>query len=145
MEGISGWSRRKGIKGEKLLKADKIFFPINTGAHWMMLVLSPQDKKIDFLDSLDSGVTSSRRNFMSKAREWLKMELGKAYKAEEWTESDVVSSQQTNGNDCGAFACFNALASASGKEYGEVLAKDMQNGRRVMGAALLGFHGAFDV
>ncbi|KAK3678122.1 hypothetical protein LTR78_002217 [Recurvomyces mirabilis] len=145
MEGIAGWSRRKGIKGEKLLKAEKIFFPINTGAHWMMLVISPQDKKLDFLDSLDTGLSSNRTTFMHKARAWLAMELGKAYKAEEWKETGAVSSQQTNGNDCGAFACFNALASASGKEYSEVLAKDMQNGRRVMGAALIGFKGAFDV
>ncbi|KAK5117293.1 hypothetical protein LTR62_005910 [Meristemomyces frigidus] len=145
MDGIAKWSRRKGIKGDKLLTAEKIFFPINTGSHWMMMIISPTERKIDFLDSMSTSLNSSgRKQFLGLAREWLALELGKAYRAEEWTESPALSSQQTNSNDCGVFSCFNALASGLGLEYGEVDAADMQLGRRVIGAALMGYAGVLD-
>lgn len=140
MAGIGRWSRRMGIKGDKLLHADKIFFPINTGAHWMLLIISPKTKTIEYLDSL--GQTG--KQFFKIAREWLEMELGpKLYKAEEWTQSRSKSSCQLNTDDCGAFTCLNGLAAAKGYEFSDVQAGKMQEARRMMGAVLLngGFSG----
>lgn len=135
---IARWSRRKGIQGKKLLKAQKIFFPINTGAHWMLLIISPLDRKIEFLDSMGQ----SSRSWMRIAREWLLLELGDAYKAEEWTDSSAKSELQDNSFDCGMFTAMNGLASAKGREFVEV-GTDMDMARRMMVAVLLngGFKG----
>ena len=147
VEGLKTWSRRQGIQGEKLLRAQKIFFPINTGAHWMLLIIHPQTKTIEFLDSLHNMHGGQGKIWFKIARQWLAMELGKQYKEEEWTDSKAQSSLQTNGNDCGALTCFNALAAAKGRGYEEVSAEKMQDARRLMGAVLLngGFEGDFEL
>lgn len=149
VEGISRWSRRKGIQGPKLLECEKVFFPINTGAHWQLLIISPKKREIEFLNSINDGGHDSRsKQFFKLAREWLQMELNEAYVAGEWTDkTESVSAQQTNSDDCGAFVCFNALISAKGKgEYTDLALPgyEMQPfGRRLMAAILLngGFTG----
>ena len=133
--GIQTWSRRKGIKGEKLLQAEKIFFPVNTGAHWMLLVISPKKRKIEFLDSLNQGSVNDK--FYAIARDWLKMELGDKYKAEEWKDVQTMSSWQQNSNDCGVFACFNALAAAKDYPYCMIGQGKIGDARRIMAAVLL--------
>lgn len=115
--GIQTWSRRKGIKGDKLLQCKRIFFPLNPGNHWTLLVISPEDHTIEYLDSLDSGTSKSPRKSDSLAkfaRDWLKMELGTKYVDDEWTVIDRRSSQQNNGADCGVFTCLNGAVSALG-------------------------------
>ena len=139
---LKTWTRRLGIKGPKLLEAEKLYLPVTTGAHWMLLVVSPQAKTIEYLDSLPSSTRG--RPFFRIAREFLAMELGaKAYVAADWTESAVHSSVQDNLDDCGAFACLNGLASAKGADFADVAAEKMQDGRRMIGAILIngGFHG----
>lgn len=139
--GIETWSRRKNIKGEKLLRAEKIFFPINTGAHWTLLIISPVNKTIYYLDSL----RGSGRKAFQLAREWLKMELKSKYHADEWTESHEKSEVQLDGTDCGVFACLNALAVAKGRSFQKVEADKMRDGRKYMIAVLMngGFKGEF--
>lgn len=140
VQALKNWSRRKGIQAEKLLRCERIFFPINTGAHWVLLIISPQDRKIEFLDSAGG----KKAPYFDTARKWLKMELGDNYHADEWCEADSVSTKQLNFDDCGVFACMNALASAKGKEYTEVPGtRGMEDARRMIVAVLLngGFHG----
>ncbi|KAK5714710.1 hypothetical protein LTR17_017100 [Elasticomyces elasticus] len=136
MEGIRTWSRRKGIQGEKLLKCEKVFFPVNTGAHWLLLIISPKEKTIEYLDSLHDLRPGEEKKWFKMMRQWLEMELEKKYVADEWTESRAESSMQTNSDDCGAFTCFNGLAATTGVSFGEVTASKMQMGRRVMAAVL---------
>ena len=137
VQGIATWSRRKGIKGEKLLKAERIFFPVNTGAHWMLLIISPRKKRIEFLDSLNDSEGNYSQRFYGIAREWLAMELGDKYKAEEWENYPTRSSWQQNSDDCGVFACFNALASAKEYPFYAVGMGKMRDARRLMAAILL--------
>lgn len=146
IQGVKTWSRRKGIAGEKLLRAKKIFFPINTGAHWMLMIISPIERKIEYLDSLGGTYPSSRKKYFGVAREWLKMELGNAYKADEWLDAKSTSTQQLNADDCGMFTCINALSSAKGKAFNEV-PENMGDARRMMVALMLngGFHGDWEL
>ncbi|EME40917.1 hypothetical protein DOTSEDRAFT_104009, partial [Dothistroma septosporum NZE10] len=141
MKSISGWSRRVGIKGKiqgtneyKIMKTKKIFFPINSGAHWMLMIIDVQNREIQFLDSL--GGKSAQ--YFKIARQWLEMELSEAYVPDEWTESKVTSQRQRNFDDCGVFTCINALASAVGRDFQDFgVTKGMDDARRMMGAILV--------
>ena len=132
--GIKGWSRRKGIMGEKMLKAEKIFFPINTGSHWLLLIIHPKQRKIELLDSLRR---KSSGQFWKIARDWIKQELGDAYDEAEWTESSERSNLQSNIDDCGVFTAMNGLAAAKGYPFDAVVASGMKDARRTMAAVLL--------
>lgn len=131
---IQRWSRRKGISGAKLLKAEKIFFPINVGGHWQLTIISPQEKDIEFLDSLRR---KPEKHFKA-AREWLAMELGeKLYEADEWTETHGRSNRQGNVNDCGVFVVMNSLAAAKGYPFTDVSMPKMPDARRMVAAVLV--------
>jgi Ulp1 family protease len=132
---ISRWSTRKKIKGRNLLKCDKIFFPASKNKHWTLLIISPKARKIEYLDSLRGG--GNRKLFFRIAREWLAMELGIQYDASEWTEEDLESQMQHNGDDCGVFTCFNALASAKDKNFQFVDGYRMYEARRLAAAILM--------
>ncbi|KAF2772687.1 cysteine proteinase, partial [Teratosphaeria nubilosa] len=141
---IKNWSRRKGIQGTALIKAEKVYFPINSGAHWTLLIISPTARTIEYLDSLGG----KNRHAFTTARAWLAMELGDAFDPKEWTEVDGMSQQQKNGDDCGVFACVNGFASVKGVEFGRVESvKGMMDVRRWMVAVLLngGFEGEFEL
>lgn len=133
IKSIARWGRRQQISEKKLLQCEKIFFPVNTGAHWVLLVLSPKERTMEFLDSAGG----SGRTFFKLAREWLDMELGMCYVAEEWTELSSKSETQQNLDDCGVFTCINALASAKGADYSAVPGKDMKPAREFIASVLL--------
>ncbi|KEQ65578.1 cysteine proteinase, partial [Aureobasidium melanogenum CBS 110374] len=112
---IERWSRRKGIKGDKLLECKRIFFPVNPGNHWSLLVICPDIHTIEYLDSLDVGYSEDNRKstrYIKLGRQWLQMELGDKYVEGEWKEVDRRSAIQNNGSDCGVFTCLNGFASA---------------------------------
>lgn len=141
---LSGWSKRKRIKGKKLLGVEKVFFPINNGSHWILLVISPKSRTIEVLDSL-GGQPSPYFKF---ALEWLAMELGADYNPDEWERSPAKSSLQLNYDDCGVFTCVNALASAKNMAAADVVSVDgMKDARRMMVAVLLngGFKGDWEL
>jgi hypothetical protein len=133
MKSISRWSKRMDVSGAKLLQSERIFFPINSGSHWTLLVISPQDRQISFLDSL--GGQGPR--YIEHARDWLAMELGDAYLPDEWSEVVGQSSAQGNMDDCGVFTCLNGLASARGREFTEVNHDRMPLARRMIAGVLL--------
>ncbi|KAI5239037.1 cysteine proteinase [Aureobasidium subglaciale] len=111
---IERWSRRKGIKGDKLLQCKRIFFPVNPGNHWSLLVICPDIHTIEYLDSLDGGHSANRKSakYIKLGREWLEMELSDKYVEAEWNPVDRRSAIQNNGSDCGVFTCLNGLTSA---------------------------------
>ena len=135
IDAISRWSTRKKIKGHHLLKCDKIFFPASKNNHWTLLIISPKERKIEYLDSLGGG--GNRKVFFRIAREWLAMELGVQYDASEWTEEDTQSQMQHNGDDCGVFTCFNALASVKDGDFQFVDGTRMYEARRLAAAILM--------
>ena len=143
--GIRNWAKRQKIDGTKLLQVERIFFPACVGgAHWILLIISPKERKLEVLDSMGG----SRKKYFEMLRDFLEMELGKDYIPDEWTESKVRSESQMNSDDCGVFVCLNALASAKNKPFSDVPARDdMVNARRMIVAVLLnqGFHGDWDL
>ncbi|THX69921.1 cysteine proteinase [Aureobasidium pullulans] len=115
VDAIKRWSRRKGIMGDKLLQCKRIFFPVNPGNHWSLLVICPDNHTIEYLDSLDVGRSEENRKsskYINLGRQWLQMELGDKYVDEEWNTVDRRSSIQNNGSDCGVFTCLNGFVSA---------------------------------
>ena len=135
VQSVARWARRAKLGGEKLFKAKTLFIPINlTGAHWSLLMIHPQARQIHSLDSLSPG---GDQLAIKLAKDWLKAELGSRYVAQEWEVLRTSSTQQTNGKDCGVFACINALAYVRGAPYAGVQAEDMEEARRMMVAALV--------
>ncbi|KAF2208975.1 hypothetical protein CERZMDRAFT_20408, partial [Cercospora zeae-maydis SCOH1-5] len=144
IKSISRWARRQQIGDQKLLECEKIFFPVNTGAHWVLLIISPKGRTLEFLDSAGG----SGRSFFKLAHEWLAMELGTKYIEEEWTELESRSQHQLNMDDCGVFTCMNALASAKGLEFEAVKpVRDMKRAREFITCVLLdgGFGKSFEL
>ncbi|KAF2149035.1 cysteine proteinase, partial [Myriangium duriaei CBS 260.36] len=145
---IAGWSRRKGIKNDKLLQAERIFFPTNTGAHWTLLTISGKHKTIEYLDSMNAEGYGSKRN-IDLAKKWLQMELGGKFVEDEWKILRTTSAQQNNMNDCGVFACLNGWALGKGLEdpSGEFEDGEIPLARRMVAAVLMngGFTGEFDL
>ncbi len=143
MSSISRWSKRYWKKDpSKLLQCEKVFLPINTGAHWTLLVISPKNRIIEYFDSMGGP----KGRFFKIAREWLLMELGEKYVGVDWTDLDSRSAFQSNSNDCGCFVCFNGLMNAKGDQCYEMLGREGYSigmGRRLMAAILLngGFAG----
>lgn len=101
---------RIGNDPTKLLEVETLLVPVNSNAHWTLLVISPKAKKIEYIDSF----RSSNRVPTMVARKFLETFLGGAYNAKEWVEVETISPRQRNTWDCGVFVCTNAECIASG-------------------------------
>lgn len=148
VDSIKTWSRRKGIKNDKLLQTHRIFFPINEHSHWTLLTISGREKTIQYLDSMsDTGWLKTR--YTDIAKQWLAMELGGSYKPDEWRVLHTKTSQQCNANDCGVFTCLNGLALSAGSQdpSADFDEHDIPDARAMFIAMLLngGFKGSLDL
>jgi Ulp1 family protease len=143
---VKMWAKRAKFPGATLLKLIKLFIPIHLGNHWVLLLINPQRKSITVYDSMSSQTMT--RRILSTGRDYLRHELGDAWKEDEWTDIDGKSSQQANGSDCGVFTCFNALATFYG-DPNELIPDelDLVDARKMMAAILVngGFSGDFDL
>jgi sentrin-specific protease 1 len=135
VQSVSRWTRRPKLDNKRVMDAEMLFFPVNSGIHWTLLTISPKARTIEYLDSM-GGVN---RKAFAIARQWLKMEAKELYKEEEWKEVFGRSPMQTNSMDCGVFTCLNGMAVLRGfnpaKTYGSV---DISRGRMQIAAILLG-------
>lgn len=142
-DSVHRWLTRAHLDGTKLLSVKKIFVPINcSNSHWTLIVISPQDRTIEYLDSLGAG----GGNRFNVVKNWLRYELKGDYVEVDWTLIEHQSPQQNNHSDCGAFVCFNSYARLRDLEPMNVFeAKDMPSGRKQIAATLLnkGFTGVF--
>jgi len=140
---VSRWGKRKKIQGSNVLKAKIIYVPICVANHWTLLTILPQDRKIEYLDSLGG----KGQNFIAKAIEWLAHELKDLWKPNEWTIVTGRSDHQANGSDCGVFTVMNAFAVLRGFRPDETVKADhMDLARWQVAATLLhgGCTGEFD-
>ena len=102
---VSRWAKRAKIGGKKLLDLQKIFVPINSGAHWTLLVVAPQTKSVTYYNSMSGGGMKWKQPIFA----WLRSELGKDFEANDWMfEARADSPQQTNMSDCGVFTITTA-------------------------------------
>jgi len=141
-KGVERWPKRMGIEGKKLLEAELVFVPINSGMHWTLLVIKPKERCMQYYDSL----YTTGAPIMNKAREWLQGQLGDDYDDDEWIARIAASPKQTNTSDCGVFTITTAKMIMLGWDpYYAYGAAEIPVQRQRILAELMngGFHGDF--
>lgn len=104
-EGVRRWAGRAKIGGKNLLETEQVFIPINSGMHWTLCVVSGKNKTITHYNSLGGN----GRRYVETVKEWVKKELGPAFREEDWALNSVGQSpQQQNMDDCGVFTITSA-------------------------------------
>ena len=133
--------KRRKVPGKCFMQVDTMFVPICTGNHWTVGVVRPIAKTIEYFDSFGG----SAQTFVRLMRNWLKFQLGDAYIEEEWKVPRTGCAVQSNGYDCGVFACTTSLCVAIGLDTSCYSETDMTQQRRNIAAVLLneGFVGDF--
>jgi hypothetical protein len=136
---VSRWMKRKKAEGKKLLDVECVLIPVNSLSHWTLIVVSPRQRTVEYLDSFGG----SPQVFVSNTLAWLRTELGEDWREEEWRILETKSAQQTNSYDCGVFAVTNAECVVGGVATGAYSRHDMTEQRRRIAAVLLnrGFGG----
>jgi sentrin-specific protease 1 len=143
--GVKNWLKRAKCPGKKLLKVKKLFIPIHTGVHWVLLVVEGDKKRVRVYDSSYNATTGKR--FLKTAFDYLREEIGEAFlEATEdnggWRFENGGSGRQKNGSDCGVWTCFNAWSSLYGKPQDLMPELDhLHDARKTMAAILM--KGAF--
>ncbi|KAF2432606.1 cysteine proteinase [Tothia fuscella] len=142
---FSRWGRRKGVKliGKDILQAKKIFFPVCDGGHWTVVVVYPQRKHIEYLDSF--GNKGDR--YTKPIRRWLAHELADEWFEYEWEDIYFRSGKQDNARDCGVFVIMNSWAALRDLQPGgTVCQRDMPTARWLIASILLnhGFHTKYE-
>ena len=105
-EQVSRWALKKNLGQDKFLDARLILIPICDQSHWRLIAIKPQQKLVEYYDSLDNDGT----RYCLHVMHFLHKVLGKKYCKGEWDFRKRPSVQQKNTSDCGVFTCFNALA-----------------------------------
>ncbi|EXJ80322.1 hypothetical protein A1O1_08465 [Capronia coronata CBS 617.96] len=104
-DGVRRWASRAKIGGKNLLETEQVFIPINSGMHWTLCVVSGKNKTITHYNSLGGN----GRRYVQTVKEWVRQELGAAFKEEEWSLNAVGESpRQQNMDDCGVFTITSA-------------------------------------
>ncbi|EXJ62840.1 hypothetical protein A1O7_03281 [Cladophialophora yegresii CBS 114405] len=104
-DGVKRWASRAKIGGKALLETEAVFIPINSGAHWTLLVVLGKTRSATHYNSM----AGSGRRYIAAVKTWLAGELGSQYKEEEWTFVERGESpMQSNMDDCGVFAITSA-------------------------------------
>lgn len=132
---VKRWADRRQLGGKNLLDAQILLFPICDNQHWRLLVIKPQERLIEYYDSLNGDGTP----YTKVALDYLQMELGPYYVATEWTVvSEQRSSRQKNSSDCGIFTVLNALVLLRGEEHNRVVSTwGMEDARFRVAATLM--------
>ncbi|KAF2265820.1 cysteine proteinase [Lojkania enalia] len=107
---VKRWASRKQLGKEQLLDAKLLLFPICSGSHWRLIALRPQERVIEYLDSLYQDEASGNP-YICAICSYLQMELEELYQPNEWKIlRRQRSPKQSNASDCGVFTVLNALA-----------------------------------
>ncbi|KAF2682073.1 cysteine proteinase [Lentithecium fluviatile CBS 122367] len=132
---VERWAGRQNLDGAKFLDAQLLFFPICDSAHWRLLVIKPQERKIEYYDSLGG----SGEQYTDIALQYIEMTLGRHYVASEWRVStEQRSLQQKNASDCGIFTVLNALVLLRGEAPNRVVVnRGMEAARRRVAITLM--------
>lgn len=132
-QSVSRWMKRKKAEGKKLLEVETVLIPVNNASHWTIIVVSPQQRTIEYLDSF----AGNSKVFINNTKAWLAAELGSAWHEDEWRVLNTQSAAQLNGFDCGVFTITNAECVAGGIATDSYDWADMANQRRRIAAVLL--------
>jgi hypothetical protein len=132
---VRRWAKRKHMEGKKLLDVQLLLIPICDHGHWRLLAIKPQDRTVEYLDSLEYDGTMIIRTAFA----WLKQELGPLWVESQWKVVQAQRSrQQLNGRDCGVFTCGNAVALIRNEDPNILEVDDgMNNARRRIAVSLI--------
>lgn len=135
VQSVKRWAIKAKIGGKSLESVERVFIPVHSGAHWTLLVVSPMAHTIEYFDSLDRGPGP----FIKVAKDWLKQEMGKSYKEDEWRVvlADGGGPQQSNSSDCGVFAVTTAKMVLLGIDPAAYSSLDIPLQRKRMVAELM--------
>lgn len=125
----------KWTKKVDLFTFDRIVFPINhNNTHWTSGCINFKDKRIEYFDSLASkGLPSVYTNLRAYIDAEHRAKKGRAYDFTGWTDFyDPSMPQQSNGSDCGVFACQTMEHRARGVDAYEFDQGDIDSLRKVM-------------
>ncbi|KAI1353209.1 hypothetical protein F5Y01DRAFT_312992 [Xylaria sp. FL0043] len=104
------FSRKWNLTPANFFDADTVLIPVNSNAHWTLIVIRPSRKTVSYMDSFHSRNERQLRH----AYEWLKIFLGDKFIADEWQTQEFGAPRQTNAWDCGMFVITNAMCLALG-------------------------------
>lgn len=144
IKSVLNWVKRAKISGRAFLDTDTVLIPINDHLHWTLLVISGARRTVTYYDSLGGKGRAYTDFGLALARGTLGEE---AWAEGEWSVHVRGSIQQTNGLDCGAFVCLNALALVKGLDPLDAFEEPaIPQARRQIAATLInaGFTGEFD-
>jgi sentrin-specific protease 1 len=146
-DGITRWLGKRNVKlqGKNFLQAKLILLPICSMSHWTLVVIKPQERIMEYLDSL-SGENMDQSKIRA-AILFVRNELGRDFDQDEWDFRFGQSPQQDNGVDCGAFVIMNAMATIRGFTPNLwVRSSEMLTARRMIVAQLMngGYTGEFE-
>lgn len=132
-QSVSRWMKRKKAEGKKLLEVETLLIPVNNASHWTIIVVSPKERTIEYLDSF----SGAGKVFINLTKEWLAAELGSYWREEEWRVLSTQSAEQLNGFDCGVFLVTNAECVVGGIATDSYNWDDMAAQRHRIAAVLL--------
>lgn len=116
-ETLANWADKANLTNGRLLHSRIILLPVCLEHHWRLVVLNPQVRTIDYLDSLHKPHT----RFTDAARALLKAVLGDRYNANRWEyNTKKQSATQKNEKDCGVFVYLNAVAAVKNFKPDEI-------------------------
>ncbi|KAK6345957.1 Smt3-specific protease [Orbilia blumenaviensis] len=130
---VARWAKRSGAAGEQILQVKGVIIPIHRNMHWTLAYVNVEKKRFEYYDSL-----AGNWDPISLLRGWMRDEVGKKYKDEEWEDLYLGSQtpQQGNGFDCGVFLCKTAEVIARGGVM-NFSQKDIPKIRKMMQVELL--------
>lgn len=137
------FSRKWNMNANNFLDIDTILIPVNSNAHWTLLVIRPSRRTVSYLDSFHHRNETQIR----LAFKWLQGFLGSKFVADDWSTQEFGAPRQRNAWDCGMFVITNAMCLALGISPMCYSEEEMPIQRRRIAAMLLngGFHGDFDL
>ncbi|EMR11295.1 hypothetical protein PNEG_00324 [Pneumocystis murina B123] len=101
-QGVRRWTKRAKVN---ILEQDYVLIPIHLGIHWCMSIINFKKKRFEYWDSLNG---KSGKVFLL-LRDYLFQESGNTINLDDWIDYIPESGPiQTNGYDCGVFACKTA-------------------------------------
>lgn len=137
------FNRKWNMNANNFLDIDTILIPVNSNAHWTLLVIRPSRRTVSYMDSFHHRSEQQIR----LAYKWLEGFLGAKFVADDWSTQEFGAPRQRNAWDCGMFVITNAMCLALGISPMCYSEQEMPIQRRRIAAMLLngGFHGDFDL
>lgn len=132
---MSRWLNRAKLTKQGLLYCRFLLLPVHLGNHWTMAVVEPLPKRIRYFDSL----RGERPDVINAIHDVLQFQLHESIYGQrgDWTLTFGPTNAQTNGNDCGVFSIWNAIATVTGRSHvEEVRAASMPEARDLLKAVL---------